>query len=143
MLDPFAIDGKEFNQLAEVTRLYKLPLFIHLYSKKETWKLLQYANKNPGVTFIVAHMLGLGIFNEERKNLSNMYFDTSGSERVREKDIQKAIELFGYEHVIFGTDTPYARIEDQISKIERLKLSDHVKEHIFRLNIENVLSLGQ
>jgi uncharacterized protein len=51
-----------------------------------------------------------------------VYFDTSGSERVRGRDIQEAIELFGYEHVIFGTHTPYARMGDQISKIERLNL---------------------
>jgi uncharacterized protein len=138
--DPFAIDTNEFNKLAEVARAYQLPMFIHLYSKKETWKLLRYAVKHREVTFIVAHMLGLDIFKGERKSLSNVYFDTSGSERVREKDIQEAIELFGYEHVIFGTDTPYARIGDQINKIERLNLTDNMKEHIFGLNIMNVLS---
>ena len=141
--DSFAIDGSEFNELAEVARAHKLPVFIHLYSKKETLKLLQYADKNREVIFIVAHMLGLDIFREKGKNLSNLYFDTSGSERVRGKDIQEAIELFGYEHVVFGTDTPYARIGDQISKIERLNLTDRVKEHIFRLNIMNVLTLSQ
>jgi predicted TIM-barrel fold metal-dependent hydrolase len=136
--DPFAIGGAEFNELAEVARAHKLPIFIHLYSKKETWKLLQHAKKNHGVRFIIAHMLGLDIFKDERKNLPNVYFDTSGSERVREKDIHEGIELFGYDHVIFGTDTPYARIGDQIDKIKRLKLSDDVMEHIFKLNIENV-----
>jgi predicted TIM-barrel fold metal-dependent hydrolase len=59
---------------------------------------------------------------------------------VRGKDILEAIQLFGYEHVVFGSDTPYARIGDQISKIEQLNLSDREKEHVFRLNIEAVLS---
>lgn len=140
--DPFAIDGNEFIELAEVARAHKMPVFIHLYSESETWKLLKYAENNREVTFIVAHMLGLDIFKAECKNLSNIFFDTSGSERVREKDIQAAIELFGYEHVIFGTDTPYARIGDQINKIEQLNLKDGVKEHIFRLNIMNVLSVS-
>jgi predicted TIM-barrel fold metal-dependent hydrolase len=140
--DPFAIDGNEFHQLAEVARARRLPVFIHFYSKKETWKLLRYAKKNREVTFIVAHMLGLDIFKEERKNLPNMYFDTSGSERVRGRDILEAIGLFGYDHVIFGTDTPYASIGDQISKIEQLNLSDNVIEHIFKMNIMNVLSMG-
>jgi predicted TIM-barrel fold metal-dependent hydrolase len=87
-------------------------------------------------------MLGLDIFKEERKHLSNVYFDTSGSERVREKDIQEAVELFGYDHVIFGTDTPYAGIEDQIRKIEHLNLSDNEMEHIFKMNIMNALSMN-
>jgi predicted TIM-barrel fold metal-dependent hydrolase len=138
--DPFAIDGAEFNELAEVAHAHRLPVFIHLFSNRETWKLLQYADKHREVTFIVAHMLGLDIFKNEHKKLSNVYFDTSGSERVRGKDIRRAIELFSYDHVIFGTDTPYARIGDQISKIERLNLSDSMKEHIFRLNIMNVLA---
>ena len=73
----------------------------------------------------------------------NLYFDTSGSERVREKDVQEAIELFGYDHVIFGIDTPYARIGDQIPKIERLNLTDRIKEHVFKLNIMDILSLSQ
>jgi predicted TIM-barrel fold metal-dependent hydrolase len=70
-----------------------------------------------------------------------LFFDTSGSDRVQGKDILKAINSFGYEHVIFGTDTPYASIDDQINKIDQLNLSDNVKEHIFRLNISNILSL--
>jgi predicted TIM-barrel fold metal-dependent hydrolase len=95
------------------------------------------------VIFIVAHMLGLDVFSEKRRYLSNLYFDTSGSERVRGKDIEEAIELFGYDHVVFGTDTPYAKIEDQIRKIEQLKLSDAAKDHIFRLNMLNLLSISQ
>ncbi|MGD0753066.1 MAG: amidohydrolase family protein [Anaerolineales bacterium] len=139
--DPFTIDGHHFNQLVEVARAHHLPLFIHLYSKRETQKLLHFISSHKDVTFIIAHMLGLDIFEEKRNNLGNVYFDTSGSERVRVRDILKAISLFGHEHVIFGSDTPYARIEDQIEKIESLNTSDEVKESIFKLNIENVLSL--
>jgi predicted TIM-barrel fold metal-dependent hydrolase len=140
--DSFAIDGDEFNELTEVACAHKLPVFIHLYSKKETRKLLGYAKKNQKVTFIVAHMLGLDIFKEERQSLSNMYFDTSGSERVRGRDILQAIRLFGGDHVVFGSDTPYERIEDQIDKIDRLELTDQVKELIFEKNIRSVLSLS-
>jgi predicted TIM-barrel fold metal-dependent hydrolase len=116
--------------------------YILLYTEKETWKLFQYAKKNPEVTFIVAHMLGLDIFKEERKSLPNLYFDTSGSERVRGRDILEAIQLFGDDHVVFGSDTPYARIEDQINKIKRLGLSDRTKERIFMKNIKNILSIN-
>ena len=138
--NPFTIDCSEFDQLVQVARAYKLPVFIHLYSKGETMKLLRFIGSNQDVTFIVAHMLGLGIFKEKRHELPNVYFDTSGSERVRGEDILEAINLFGYEHVVFGSDTPYARIGDQINKIEQLKLTDTVKEHIFKLNIENIMS---
>jgi predicted TIM-barrel fold metal-dependent hydrolase len=92
---------------------------------------------------MIAHMPGLGIFEEKCIRLTNVYFDASGSERVRERDILETINLFGYEHVVFGSDTPYARVEDQIRKIERLKISDGGKEPIFRSNIENVLLLKE
>lgn len=139
--DSFEIGKIEFNTLAHIARSYKLPVFIHLYSKKETWRLLQYIKSNPDTVFIIGHMAGLDIFKTDRSHLENLFFDTSGSDRVQGKDILKAINSFGYEHVIFGTDTPYASIDDQINKIDQLNLSDNVKEHIFRLNISNILSL--
>lgn len=139
--NPFKIGNIEFNRLVDIARTYKLPIFIHIYSKRETWRLLEYIKNNQDVTFIIAHMAGLDIFNTNRSILKNVFFDTSGSDRVQGKDIQKAINSFGYEHIIFGTDTPYTKIDDQISKIEQLNLSDNVKEHIFKLNISHVLSL--
>ncbi len=139
--DPFKIGKIEFNTLADIARSYKLPIFIHLYSKKETWRLLQYIKSNQDVVFIIAHMAGLDIFKSDKNFLRNVFFDTSGSDRVQGKDILKAINSFGYEHVVFGSDTPFANIDDQINKIDQLNLSDNVKEHIFKLNISNILSL--
>jgi predicted TIM-barrel fold metal-dependent hydrolase len=139
--DPFVIDGREFNQLVEVARAHNLPVFIHLYSKSETWKLLRFVGNHRNVIFIIAHMLGLDVFKDCRNDLPNVYFDTSGSERVRGKDILEGIRLFGHDHIVFGSDTPYAGIGDQIEKIDRLNLSGDVKEHIFRLNIKRILSL--
>ena len=137
----FEIGKIEFNTLADTARSYKLPIFIHLYSKKETWRLLQFIKNNQDVVFIIGHMAGLDIFKTDKSILKNVYFDTSGSERVQGKDILKAINTFGYEHVIFGTDTPFTNFDDQINKIDQLNLSDNVKEHIFKLNISNILTL--
>ena len=71
-------------------------------------------------------------------------------ESISKGDISAIEDIFSHQvgvltissdHVIFDTDTPYTRIDDQISKIERLKLSDKVKEHIFGLNIGNGMSV--
>jgi predicted TIM-barrel fold metal-dependent hydrolase len=140
--NPFSIDGSEFKRLVEVARAYKLPIFIHLYSKRETWKLLRFITNNRDEVFILGHMLGLNILKEHRNELPNVYFDTSGSERVRGQDILEAIDYFGPDHVVFGSDTPYARIGDQIEKIERIKLAENAKEQIFSLNIRHILSLN-
>jgi len=140
--NPFTIDGSEFQQVAEVAREKRLPIFIHLYSKEETRKLLRYVESHREGTFIIAHMLGLDIYKEYAKDLPNLYFDTSGSERVRGQDILEAIRLFGAEHILFGTDTPFARIGDQIEKIDRLHLSENGKEQIFSTNIRQILALN-
>ena len=63
-------------------------------------------------------MLGLDMFNERRRNLSNLCFDTSSSERIRGNGIQEAVKLFGFGHLIFGMDIPYATMNVQISKID-------------------------
>jgi len=139
--DAFKIDGPEFARLVEVTGAHKLPIFIHLYSRRETYKLLRFTECHRDAIFIIAHMLGLDIFQEKRTDLPNLFFDTSCSERVRGQDIMTALNLFGREHVIFGTDTPYARIEDQLAKIEQLNLSGETKEHILGTNIQNLLHL--
>ncbi|MNN66471.1 Amidohydrolase [compost metagenome] len=74
-------------------------------------------------------------------NLKNIYFDTSSSKRIQGNDIKQAIEAFGYEHIVFGTDTPYAGIDRQIERIEGLKLPDRIKEHIFSLNARSLLAV--
>ncbi len=139
--NPFKIGKIEFNTLADIARSYKLPIFIHLYSKKETWRLLRYVKNNQDVVFIIGHMAGLDIFETEKSFLKNVFFDTSGSDRVGGNDILKAINTFGYDHVVFGTDTPFTDFDGQLNKIDQLSLSDNVKEHIFKFNISSILPL--
>jgi predicted TIM-barrel fold metal-dependent hydrolase len=71
----------------------------------------------------------------------NVYFDTSSSNRIHSIDIQRAIDTFGYEHIVLGSDTPYTGMDAQIEKIERLSVPDHIKEHIYSLNAKRILSI--
>ncbi len=126
----------------DIATSHKLPVFIHVYSKKEVLKLLRFIKENPDAVFIIGHLTGTGLFSNSGVNLKNIYFDTSSSKRIQGNDIKQAIGAFGYEHIVFGTDTPYAGIEEQIGRIERLNLSDHIKEHIYSLNARSLLALG-
>ncbi|MDP4152222.1 MAG: amidohydrolase family protein [Bacillota bacterium] len=137
----FKIDGVEFKKLVDIASSHKLPVFIHIYSKKEVLKLTRFIKENPDATFIIGHLIGTNLFKESRVNLKNVYFDTSSSDRIQGSDIMQAIDDFGYDHIVFGTDTPYASIDDQIEKIVRLNLSDNIKEHIFSLNAKKILSI--
>jgi predicted TIM-barrel fold metal-dependent hydrolase len=137
----FKIDGIEFKNLADIAASYNLPIFIHLYSRREVLKLLRFIKENPNAVFIIGHLTGSDLFRESGINLKNIYFDTSSSNRIQGSDIKEAIDAFGYEHIVFGTDTPYTNIDDQIYRIEQLNLPDHIKEHIYSLNARNILAL--
>lgn len=137
----FKIDSPGFRKLAEIAGSHKLPIFIHLYSRKEALKLYQFIQNHQDNIFIIGHLIGRDIFNTEGVYLRNVYFDTSSSDRISSEDIQNAINQYGYDHIIFGTDTPYGKIDAQIKKIENINLPENIKEHIYRLNILNILPL--
>lgn len=139
----FKIDGIEFKKLTDIASSHHLPVFIHLYSKKEVQKLLRFIKENPNVVFIIGHLTGCDLFSESGVNLKNVYFDTSSSNRIQGSDIKKAVDAFGYEHIVFGTDTPYAGIDEQIDRIEQLNLPAKVKEHIYYLNAREILALDK
>lgn len=139
--NPFKIDGVEFKNLVNIASSNQLPVFIHLYSKKEVLKLLRFISENQNAVFIIGHLIGTDLFSESGVNLKNVYFDTSSSNRIQGSDIKQAIDAFGYEHIVFGTDTPYASIDEQINRIERLNLPDSIKEHIYSLNAKRILSI--
>jgi predicted TIM-barrel fold metal-dependent hydrolase len=137
----FKIDGREFKELVDIASSHELPVFIHLYSKREVLKLLRFIKENPNATFIIGHLTGINLFKESGVSLKNIYFDTSSSNRIQGSDILDSINAFGHDHIVFGTDTPYASIDDQIDRIERLKLSDGIKEYIYSLNAKKILSI--
>lgn len=139
--NPFKIDGEEFKNLAEIALSHKLPIFIHLYSKKEVRKMCRFIRENPRNVFIIGHLAGADIFAESGVNFENVCFDTSSSTRIQGEDIKWAVDTFGSEHIVFGSDTPYTAIDEQIGKIESINLPDSVKEEIYSLNAKRILSL--
>lgn len=139
--NPFKIDGIEFKNLIDIASSTQLPVFIHLYSKKDVLKLMRFIKENQNAVFIIGHLTGTELFIKSGINLKNVYFDTSSSNRIQCSDIKQAIDAFGYDHIVFGTDTPYASIDDQIDRIERINLPDRIKEHIYSLNAKRILSI--
>lgn len=139
--NPFKIDSIEFKNLVDIASSHQLPVFIHLYSKREVLKLCRFISENQNAVFIIGHLAGTDLFNESGVNLKNVYFDTSSSDRIQGSDIKRAIDAFGYEHIVFGTDTPYAGIDEQINRIEHLNLPERTKDHIYSLNAKRILSI--
>ncbi|UCE06001.1 MAG: amidohydrolase family protein, partial [bacterium] len=106
-IDAFDSDSWMMYKLAEFAKAKNIPLFIHLYLKKDVVKFLKLAKDNPETNFTVAHLIGLEIFETSSLKSQNIYFDISPARMTSEKRIMKAINLFGADHITLGSDTPY------------------------------------
>jgi uncharacterized protein len=140
--NPFRIDDPEFASVAATARAHDLPIYLHPYSRNEIAKLVRFVAQNPENVFIVAHLTGTEVFENSEVSLHNVYFDVSSSDRIKSGDIGRAIKAFGSNHVVFGTDTPYAGIEAGIARIDELGLPANARENVLRLNARRILGLA-
>lgn len=140
--NPFHVDSRQFRRVVDVARSRGLPIFLHLYSASEVRSLIRFVSTQPHGDIIVAHLIGYELFAKSGVDLSHLYFDTSSSNRISGQDILRAVEAFGHERVLFGTDNPYAEIGPQIARIDSLGLSTPARENIMRHNAARLLGLS-
>jgi predicted TIM-barrel fold metal-dependent hydrolase len=142
-IDAFDSDSWMMYSLAEFAREKHIPIFIHLYLKADVMRFLKLAKDNPETNFIIAHLIGLEIFEEAGLKIQNVYFDISPTRMTSEKRIMKAINLLGADHLILGSDTPYGNenLRTNIEKVNRLKISQDHKELIMGRNMQRILGL--
>lgn len=70
--------------------------------------------------------------------LKNIYVDTSGD--IRKMNFLSALELFGPEHLLWGSDWPSKKdISGSIQAVKDLAISQTDKENILGGNLENIL----
>lgn len=105
-----ASDSPGMHELARFAADRGLPIFIHLYAKRDAVGLLTLAAAHPGTTFVIAHLLGLDIFAAaDRTRLDNIYFDISPPNLNPLRLVERALGIFGAERLLLGSDTPYGR----------------------------------
>lgn len=130
----YAIDGREARAVFEVLARHKAPAFVHcglLVVKlrdllglprvqdmqfANPLSLIPAANAHPEVPFIIPHF-GAGLFREvllAGAQCENVYVDTSSTNSWRRTQpgapdltqvFERALEVFGPERVLFGTDS--------------------------------------
>jgi uncharacterized protein len=137
----FKIISSQFRQIAEMAVLKNIPVFIHLYSKKEVLDFISVSAeyKTP---FIVGHLIGLELFVQHKSKISdNIYFDISCPALVSVDRIQMAIKEFGSGRIIMGSDAPYGKnnTEEIVSRIMSLGLPDNDCEMILGNNLHSIL----
>ncbi len=97
-----------------------------------------------GGVMIAAHLGGQRQWNEVEEYLagSNMYMDTSmGFNYYPHDRFLRIVEKHGADKILFGTDSPWSRGDEEIKTLKSLPLTDEQKELIFHENAERILGL--
>lgn len=140
---PFRFDNPVLHEIARFAAEQQLPFFIHLYAKKDVENFIRFAPIHPKTNFIIAHLIGLELFEKRQVRLPNLYFDISPTPLISDKRILKAINLFGAERILLGSDTPFGKdnLKKNIERVNRLPKTTEQKELILGKNIESLLEL--
>ncbi len=101
---------------------------------------------NPNLTFIIAHLGGMKMWDDVKKYLAgkylNLYFDTSCLSRYISNDtLLDIINMHTPDKILFGSDSPWDKPSDDVELIKNLPLSDSEKKKIFSLNAKKLLNI--
>lgn len=142
--DYFRLDHPLLAEMIRFAIQHQLPIFLHLYSKRDVIECIGLADKFPEANFIIAHLIGLEIFARHAHRLSNLYFDISPMPLISDRRILATISTFGADHVLLGSDTPFGRenLVRNIERVQRLPISDHHKALILGGNLQRLLCIS-
>lgn len=138
---PFDIGGETFLESVNWCKKNKIPMFLHLYSKEQVEKFVEIANNNSDVIFIIGHMIGVLYMTNTLKS-TNVYFDLSAPQLYSENIMKKALEVFGFNRLILGSDTPYGsdNIKIVIERLNNITDNEDEKRKVSYGNIMEILN---
>jgi len=133
--ETFSNDSLEMHQVADFSTEYQLPVFIHIYSKPEVSKLVDLARSHPKTNFIIAHFIGMEIIAHQAAHLPNIYCDISGGNVITPERFDLALNTFGADHIIFGSDEPFGNLKISLSRVYNLNITATEKDLILGKNL--------
>lgn len=141
---PFKFENPVLHDIARFAAEQQLPVFMHLYSQTDVENFIRFAQNHPATNFIVAHLIGLEQFEKRQVKPTNLYFDISPTPLISDQRILKAINLFGADRVMLGSDTPFGKdnLKRNIERVKRLPLSQEQKELILGNNFQSLLDFS-
>lgn len=128
----FDIQCKNCRRLFQWAAKNKIPVFIHIISYKQVIRFTSIANKYNNTKFIIAHLIGSETM-YSRLQYSNVFFDLSSPQLYSVRMLKKALDNYGAERLILGSDAPYGI--DNINKIKKrlkkLKITKRERKLIY------------
>lgn len=126
----------------------RLPLLVHTGDFRYQWskpeRMARVMDEFPSMTVIGAHFGGWSEWDDAVRSYRgrDIYVDTSSTMyRVSPEHINKLINSYGADHVLFGSDYPMWNAKDELEYLNRLSLSDEERELILHENAERILGL--
>lgn len=138
----FDMGDENILKVIEWANLNGKPIFIHLKSRSQVKKFISLTKKYQGVTFILAHLIGIEEFDRSIGN--NVYYDISCPLLHSTKMLEKAWKNFGAERILLGSDAPYGtdNIKLAISQMREAGMNHDEIELICSKNIEKLLGIN-
>jgi predicted TIM-barrel fold metal-dependent hydrolase len=141
----FKADSRGMHDLARFAGARNIPVFVHLFSRRDALDLLKLIVAHPGTIFVIAHVMGLGVFApaDGGDALRNIYFDTSPPNLTPLGLVERALGFFGAGRLLLGSDTPYGKnnLAAAITRIRGLDISDGEKALILGGNARRIYSI--
>lgn len=146
------IDDKKLYPLYEEAN-GRFPVYFHMgdnrpmYRFSEAEKLKKVLSDFPRLNVVAAHLGGYCAEDDAVEHLAGnervMYDTSSALWNMTAEKAEYLIDKYGTERVMFGTDYPVMRPEDELERFFGLKLTDSQREDILWNNAVNFLGLGE
>lgn len=147
-IQKFKIDDYRMLKIYELCE-GRLPILIHAgdyrYDFSNPNRIIPVLDIYKNLTVIGAHFGGWSIWEEATEKLrkyENLYVDCSSSlYAMTPKKAKELIMAYGTNRVLFGTDYPMWRPEDEIERFMKIDLTEKEREDIFYNNTAKLLNL--
>ncbi len=146
----FAVDDPKCMPIYAYCENAGIPVLFHSgdcrYDFSNPNRLKKVLDSFPKMTVIGAHFGGWSIWStavDEYRDYPNFYVDCSSSfYYITPREGREIVKKYGIDKVMFGTDYPMWRAEDELKAVLGMKLTEDEYEKLFSLNAEKVYGIS-
>ena len=145
----FKVDDPKVIKIFEICNKKKLPVLLHTgdsrYDNSNPNRVEKILKMFPDLIIIGAHFGGWSIWDKAPQILckyKNLYVDTCSSFYALSKErAREIIDLYGTDRVIFGTDFPMWKQDEELDFLFSLGLNENELKNILHDNLAKLLNI--